>query len=76
VSPGPTGDALQFEVIDARRRRAERSVRAAFDLGVRPVSDLIRTPNVFSVVVASLACSSVSGDVSAGGTRPIRTDVA
>jgi len=27
----------------------------AFDLGVRPVSDLINTPNVFSVVVAVLA---------------------
>ncbi len=35
--------------------RAAGITPRAFELGVRPVSDLINTPNVFSVIVAALA---------------------
>ncbi len=35
--------------------RADGSTPRAFELGIRPVSDLINTPNVFSVLVAILA---------------------
>ncbi|HUK69452.1 MAG TPA: DUF389 domain-containing protein [Streptosporangiaceae bacterium] len=35
--------------------RGLASAPAAFELGVRPVSDLINTPSLFSVIVAVLA---------------------